>query len=182
MQLRFELYTLQLAFRKDVDDPERIGIADAHLGFYYTKYFKKTLTPKHFGVATNIELTRLVKDRPVRAPGACSTGWVCLEGRLPARCREWGSSSAGAKLDQPEFRPEVGARVSEFEDMLFCSAPLLAAKAEMGGPATISPIGSGPRTSTSRPKSSPETECRPSRSVDRTFPGEFPVHQASGRP
>merc|ERR1712190_85500 len=62
LQLRMELYYLQAAFRKDVDDPERTSIPDAHIAFYYNKYFKKTLNPKNFGKATNSDLCVLVKD------------------------------------------------------------------------------------------------------------------------
>merc|ERR1712217_814758 len=62
LQLRMELYFLQLAFRKDVDDDDRPGVHDQHLGFYYTKYFRKTLNIKHFNVANNKELCDLVKD------------------------------------------------------------------------------------------------------------------------
>jgi len=62
VQLRFDLYFLQLAYRRDVNDPERIGIHDSHIAFYYTKYFRKQLNPKYFGVSTNTELCKLVKD------------------------------------------------------------------------------------------------------------------------
>mmetsp|Transcript_12280 Transcript_12280/g.30968 ORF Transcript_12280/g.30968 Transcript_12280/m.30968 type:complete len:908 (-) Transcript_12280:116-2839(-) len=62
LQLRFELHLLQVAFKKDVDDPERVGVHDTHLSFYYSKYFRKQLTPKNFNVASNVELTTLVKD------------------------------------------------------------------------------------------------------------------------
>lgn len=62
LQLRYELYLLQKAFTHDVNDPERIGIHDDHLAFYYTKYYRKSLNPKAFGVETNTQLTELVKD------------------------------------------------------------------------------------------------------------------------
>jgi len=62
LQLRLELYLLQIAFKKDVDDPERLGVPEQHLAFYYNKYFRKQLTPKYFGIATNMELTGLIKD------------------------------------------------------------------------------------------------------------------------
>jgi len=62
LQLRFDLYFLQLAYRKDVDDPERIGIHEPHLAFYYNKYYRKQLNPKYFGLSTNFELVKLVKD------------------------------------------------------------------------------------------------------------------------
>merc|ERR1712217_360448 len=62
LQLRMELYFLQLGFRKDVDDPERPGILEIHLAFYYNKYYRKTMNAKYFGVNTNLELCALVKD------------------------------------------------------------------------------------------------------------------------
>merc|ERR1712217_428457 len=62
LQLRMELYYLQSAFSKDVDDPERASIPDAHIAYYYNKYYKKTLNPKNFGKTTNSELCILVKD------------------------------------------------------------------------------------------------------------------------
>jgi len=37
------------AFKKDVNDPERQDIPEAHFMFYYGKYFKKALAPKLFG-------------------------------------------------------------------------------------------------------------------------------------
>ncbi|CAK0792774.1 unnamed protein product [Prorocentrum cordatum] len=48
--------------REDVDDPERVGIHETHLGFYYNKYYRKQLNPKYFGVSTNAELVKLAKD------------------------------------------------------------------------------------------------------------------------
>merc|ERR1712129_552132 len=62
LQIRLELYLLHIAFKKDVDDPERPGVPEQHLPFYYNKYFRKQLTPKYFGVGTNTELTTLIKD------------------------------------------------------------------------------------------------------------------------
>merc|ERR1712217_411701 len=62
LQLRMELYFLQYAFRKDVDDADRPGVHDHHLAFYYTKYFRKTLNAKHFNASTHKELCALVKD------------------------------------------------------------------------------------------------------------------------
>merc|ERR1712000_504837 len=41
--LRFESHLLSHAFTKDADDPDRKGVHLDHLGFYYQKYFKKTL-------------------------------------------------------------------------------------------------------------------------------------------
>merc|ERR1712176_322111 len=50
--LRYELWLLLTAFKKDVDDPERVGIHENHFYYYYNRYFKKQLTPKHFGKDT----------------------------------------------------------------------------------------------------------------------------------
>lgn len=65
VQLRMEMYFLQLAFRKDVDDDDRPGVHEQHLSFYYNKYFRKNLNPKHFAVNSNSELVALVKDTVV---------------------------------------------------------------------------------------------------------------------
>merc|ERR1719215_283774 len=62
LQLRYELYLLQVAFKKDVNDPERPGVHENHFAFYYNKYLRKTLTPKHFNVNTVAEIPGLVKD------------------------------------------------------------------------------------------------------------------------
>merc|ERR1712039_235702 len=60
--LRFELYLLTVAFKKDVNDPERMGIHTSHLGFYFKKYFKKDLVLKNYGKETTEELVDLVKE------------------------------------------------------------------------------------------------------------------------
>ncbi|CAE7603787.1 Herc2 [Symbiodinium necroappetens] len=63
VNLRAELSLLTLAFLQDAADPERVGIHESNLGFYYQKYFKKSLLPKQYGMNTNMELVeKLVKD------------------------------------------------------------------------------------------------------------------------
>ncbi|CAJ1427927.1 unnamed protein product, partial [Effrenium voratum] len=62
LNLRFELTILMQGFRQDVADPERPGIHESHLGFYYNKYFRKPLNIKFFGVSTAVELCALAKD------------------------------------------------------------------------------------------------------------------------
>jgi len=62
LQLRYELFLLQAAYKKDVDDSDRPGITDAHLGFYYNRYYRKNFSPKSYGVDTNQDLAKLVKD------------------------------------------------------------------------------------------------------------------------
>lgn len=62
LQLRFELALLAQAFVKDVNDSERVGIHESHLGFYYQKYFRKTLAPKVFGQNNAAEVVAMVAD------------------------------------------------------------------------------------------------------------------------
>merc|ERR1719203_809983 len=68
LSLRFELHMLVHAFRKDVDDPERLGIHLDHLAFYYNRYFKKTLSPKDYGVESFREIVDLVSDAVLVTP------------------------------------------------------------------------------------------------------------------
>jgi len=60
--LRVELHLLSHAFVQDAADPDRSAVPVEHLGFYYQKYFKKTLTASAFGLKTTEELLALVKD------------------------------------------------------------------------------------------------------------------------
>merc|ERR1711933_615146 len=62
LSLRFELHLLVHAFRRDLNDPECTSFVDAHLAFYYNKYYKKQLVPKHFACLSFAELVQLVKD------------------------------------------------------------------------------------------------------------------------
>jgi len=62
MSLRFELFLLLKAFKRDMNDPDREGIPEAHLTFYYGRYFRKQLNTRFFGTATVPDLIGLVKD------------------------------------------------------------------------------------------------------------------------
>jgi len=62
MSLRFELHLLAHAFRKEVNDPDRLGMPLEHLPFYYNKYFKKALNTKFYGVEGPRELLEYVRD------------------------------------------------------------------------------------------------------------------------
>lgn len=62
LQLRYELYLLQDAFKKDVNDPDRSAIPEPHLSFYYQRYFKKQLSPGIFSLKNNTELLQMIKD------------------------------------------------------------------------------------------------------------------------
>lgn len=66
LQLRYELYILQEAFRKDVDDPDIEGIQERHLPFYYGKYFRKQLVGRVWGTNTIAEVVALAKEWFVR--------------------------------------------------------------------------------------------------------------------
>ncbi|CAK0848696.1 unnamed protein product [Prorocentrum cordatum] len=62
LKLRCELFLLAVSYKKDVDDPERPGIHEDNLAFYYGKYFKKGLVPKHYGKDTLVDLLTMIKD------------------------------------------------------------------------------------------------------------------------
>lgn len=62
LSLRLELHLMMHSFKKDADDPERIGIHEQNLQFYYQKFYKKTFTVKYYGMDTNADLIALVKD------------------------------------------------------------------------------------------------------------------------
>lgn len=62
LQLRYELFLLQAAFKRDVDDADRPGIHEDHFIFYYSKYFQKQLNTTSWGVESNAELVTLVAD------------------------------------------------------------------------------------------------------------------------
>lgn len=42
LSLRFELFVMARSFAKDAGDPERAGIHESHIGFYYNKYFRSS--------------------------------------------------------------------------------------------------------------------------------------------
>jgi len=63
--LRFELHLLAHAFRHDCPDPERGGIPPEHLAFYYSRYYRKLLVPKNYGMETTQDLLELVSDTVV---------------------------------------------------------------------------------------------------------------------
>jgi len=62
LKLRFNYCLLVLSFKKDCNDPDRVGIPLDHLGFYYHKYYHSTLNCKTYGVADISELLALIKD------------------------------------------------------------------------------------------------------------------------
>lgn len=65
LQLRFELYLLVHAFRRDCKDEQRDGMHPEHVPFYFSKYYKRPLAPKAFCGETVYDLLELVKDAVV---------------------------------------------------------------------------------------------------------------------
>ncbi|CAE7663171.1 Hnrnpu [Symbiodinium sp. CCMP2592] len=62
MNLRFEMAMLMSAFAQAVVDPDRPGVHEAHLTYYYNRYFRKPLNVKYFGANNSVELCELIKD------------------------------------------------------------------------------------------------------------------------
>jgi len=62
LSLRFELYLLQAAFKHDVDDPERVGIHENHILFYYHRYYRKQIMPRMYGKDSVEDVCELIKD------------------------------------------------------------------------------------------------------------------------
>lgn len=56
-----QLYLLTVSYKRDVNDPERIGIHESLLLFYFSRYFRRQLNPKQYGKETVQELIELVK-------------------------------------------------------------------------------------------------------------------------
>merc|ERR1719204_939731 len=52
LSTRYELHLLLHAFKKDLNDPDRPSFTEAHLAYYYQKYFRKSFSIKSFGVDT----------------------------------------------------------------------------------------------------------------------------------
>eukprot|EP00927_Polykrikos_kofoidii_P065903 TRINITY_DN615_c0_g7_i1.p1 TRINITY_DN615_c0_g7~~TRINITY_DN615_c0_g7_i1.p1 ORF type:complete len:1017 (-),score=207.31 TRINITY_DN615_c0_g7_i1:172-3222(-) len=62
LSLRYELHLLVHAFRRDAEDPERSGIYQEHLPFYYNRYFKKAFNTRYYGVDTYTALVDFIRD------------------------------------------------------------------------------------------------------------------------
>jgi hypothetical protein len=62
VKLRFEYAIMLISFIKDCDDPDRVGMPLEHVNFYLTKYFRKTMNLKAYGVTETGELFALIKD------------------------------------------------------------------------------------------------------------------------
>jgi len=85
MGLRFEMHLLAHAFRRDVNDPDILGIRAEHLGFYYQKYFHKALNPKLFGAETVQEMLEHIRDTVV-----LGTKDQVLEAQIPESIESMG--------------------------------------------------------------------------------------------
>jgi len=61
-KLRYELYLLVLAFRKDAEEQDRPDFAKGHLPFYYQLYYKKPLDCASFATTSIDSLLEMVHD------------------------------------------------------------------------------------------------------------------------
>mmetsp|Transcript_68387 Transcript_68387/g.196151 ORF Transcript_68387/g.196151 Transcript_68387/m.196151 type:complete len:867 (-) Transcript_68387:47-2647(-) len=122
VQLRYELFLMQVAFKKDVNDEEHPGIHESNIGFYYSKYFRKQLNPKFFGVETIAELSALVADTVkweaeiFGTPLTCEASDLAMFTRLTESCRRIrqrrlaaGDESARLKIEQVALQQPVAA-------------------------------------------------------------------------
>mmetsp|Transcript_62072 Transcript_62072/g.98418 ORF Transcript_62072/g.98418 Transcript_62072/m.98418 type:complete len:331 (-) Transcript_62072:78-1070(-) len=62
LELRYQFHLLIHAFKRDLDDPDRPGFAEAHLAYYYDKYFRKEFNLKWYGMKELTELNEVMKD------------------------------------------------------------------------------------------------------------------------
>lgn len=62
VKLRFQLALLIWSFKKDTNDPDRIGIPLDHLSFYYNKYYSKAMNCKQYGVDDVKDVLAFIKD------------------------------------------------------------------------------------------------------------------------
>eukprot|EP00928_Gymnodinium_smaydae_P099365 TRINITY_DN9457_c0_g2_i3.p1 TRINITY_DN9457_c0_g2~~TRINITY_DN9457_c0_g2_i3.p1 ORF type:complete len:794 (-),score=272.30 TRINITY_DN9457_c0_g2_i3:173-2554(-) len=62
LSARYEAFLLTLAFKKDVDDPDRPSFPQSHYAFYYSKYFGKQFYANNFSCKTFADFVKLIKD------------------------------------------------------------------------------------------------------------------------
>jgi len=65
LSLRFELHLLVHAVKRETNDPDKPGVPPDEVAGYYTKYYKKTLNPKNYGVDSVENVLELVKDTAI---------------------------------------------------------------------------------------------------------------------
>lgn len=59
---RYEFHLLLHSFKKDLDDSDRPSFGEAHLGFYYTKYYKRQFNVQSYGMSKVADFLDLIKD------------------------------------------------------------------------------------------------------------------------
>eukprot|EP00927_Polykrikos_kofoidii_P050620 TRINITY_DN44512_c0_g1_i1.p1 TRINITY_DN44512_c0_g1~~TRINITY_DN44512_c0_g1_i1.p1 ORF type:complete len:952 (+),score=244.75 TRINITY_DN44512_c0_g1_i1:90-2945(+) len=62
LSLRWELHAMAYAFQKDAHDEDRTHVPEAHIGFYFMKYFQRQLTPRLFGKDAMADVISLMKN------------------------------------------------------------------------------------------------------------------------
>merc|ERR1712232_996592 len=73
LTLRWEVYALAVAYKKDANDPDRMQIPDKHFMFYFNRYFKKQFNIVTFGKDSVAEVLKLVKDTAAIEDGVLTT-------------------------------------------------------------------------------------------------------------
>eukprot|EP00929_Paragymnodinium_shiwhaense_P041190 TRINITY_DN213_c1_g1_i2.p1 TRINITY_DN213_c1_g1~~TRINITY_DN213_c1_g1_i2.p1 ORF type:complete len:750 (-),score=337.98 TRINITY_DN213_c1_g1_i2:95-2344(-) len=81
LSLRWELYTLATAYKKDVNDEDRTNVPEQYFSFYYQKYYKRSFNTKTFGKENLTDLLKLVKDMAALEDGHLTTS---LDAELPS--------------------------------------------------------------------------------------------------
>jgi len=59
---RYELWLMIDAYKREVNDPDRLGVHESNIDFYYQKYFNKNLVPKHYDKENIAQVILLMKD------------------------------------------------------------------------------------------------------------------------
>merc|ERR1719265_2476996 len=62
LNLRYELHLLAHAYKKDVDDEERVGIHENNVAFYYQRYFRRPFQTQSYGCSDLDALMTLLRD------------------------------------------------------------------------------------------------------------------------
>jgi len=62
LALRFEFFLLAHSFPKDAQDPERVGIHESNIPYYYHKYFRKNFNLKYYGVDAVEKVVDMIQD------------------------------------------------------------------------------------------------------------------------
>lgn len=118
LSTRYELHLLLHSFKKDLNDEDRPSFSEAHLAFYYQKYFRKTWNVKQFGSDKLETLIDMIKDtvsigergflkteQAVDAPAATFLKFTEDHRRDRQRRLDAGDETAKLKFLRPQPQP-----------------------------------------------------------------------------